>query len=203
LLDAINDTVRDASIRANLVVQDDIAIPFTQKVDLTWNAKYALPSGTLQVKSIYLASQPSITLSRTSFRRQEQYYANRPQVTGAPFSYALDQTQAGTGDDAGIFVRTVTFINTPTKADTAYMDIIRLPILLESDGDVPEIDEIWHPDLIYGVTGLAYLKRDTDTFNPKKSKEDMAEFEARFGPRLPAVVIRERQTDEPLEMIVS
>jgi len=202
LLDYINDTVRDASIRANLVVQDDIAIPFTQKVDLTWNSKYALASGVLQVKSIYLDSIPTINLTRTSFRRQDSYAGGRPVFKGSPFAYALDQTQAGTGDDSGIFVRSVTFIGTPIKADTARVSIIRLPVLMEDDFDVPEIDEIWHPDLIYGVTALAYLKRDADTFDPKRSAKDFSVFEERFGPRLPAVVIRERQTDVPHEMIV-
>jgi len=202
LLDIINDTVRDACLRANLVVQDDIPIPFTQKVDLTWNSKYALPSGILSVKSVYLGLLPQVSLTRTSFRRHEQYYGGRPVFDGTPYSYALDQTQAGTGDDAGIFVRSITFIGAPTKADTAYMDVLRLPVLLESDGDVPEIDEIWHPDLIYGITALAYLKRDADTFNEKKSDREFARFEERFGPRLPAVVLRERQTDVPLDMTV-
>ena len=202
LLDYTNDTLRDACLRANLVVQDDIPVPFVQNIDLTWKAKYALPSGYLAVKSVYLASQPQVTLQKTSFRRHEQYYAGRPAFTGTPFAYALDQTQAGTGDDSGIFVRSITFIGTPTKADTAYMDVLRLPVLLESDGDVPEIDEIWHPDLIYGIAALAYLKRDTDTFNEKKSQKEFAMFEERFGPRLPAVVIRERQTDVPFDMVV-
>jgi len=202
ILDYTNDTLRDACIRANLVVQDDIPVVFTQNVDLTWKSKYALPSGFLAVKSVYLASQPSNLLKEVSFRQQQQYYSTRMDFTGTPFAYALDQTQAGTGDDSGIFVRTITFMGTPDKADTAYLDVRRLPVLLESDGDVPEIDEIWHPDLIYGITALAYLKRDTDTFNEKKSVKEFAMFEERFGPRLPAVVIRERQTDVPYEITV-
>ena len=202
LNDAINDTLRDAALRASLTVQDDIAIPFTQKVDLTWNNKYAIASGILDVKSVYLASNPNYTLTRTSMRRREQIMGGRVQYDGKPYAYAVDKTKAGTGDDEGIFVRTLTFIGTPTAADTAYMDVVRLPVLLEADGDVPEIDEIWHPDLVFGVTGLAFLKRDADTFDPKKSERDMSVFEERFGPRLPAVVIRERQAEVPYEMIV-
>lgn len=203
LLDYINDTIRDAAMRANLVVQDDIAIPFTQKADLSWNNTYALASGVLEVKSVYLNSLPSYRLFRTSYRRTEQYYGGIPIAQGTPYAYALDRTKYGTGDDEGIYVRAITFIGTPAAADTAYMDILRLPVLMENDSDVPEMDEIWHPDLVYGVTALAYLKRDTDTYDPKKSERDFAMFEERFGPRLPAVVIRERQTDVPLEMFVS
>lgn len=202
LNDAINDTLREACIRANLVVEDDIAIPFTQKTDLTWNSIYSLSSGILDVKSVYLASLPSITLRRTSIRQREQYFGGRPTYSSKPHAYALDKTKPGAGDDDGMMVRTITFIGAPKEADTAYVDVVRLPILLESDGDVPEIDEIWHPDLVFGVTGLAFLKRDADTFDPKKSERDMAVFEEKFGPRLPAVVLRERQTEVPYEMIV-
>jgi hypothetical protein len=202
LLDYINDTLRDAAIRANLVVQDDIAVPFTQKADLTYNSVYALPSGYLDIKSVYLDSMPAYTLYRTSNRRMEQYYSGRSTATGTPYAYTLDKTKAGIGDDTGIFVRTIEFLGVPTVADTARMDVIRLPAMLEADSDVPEIDEIWHPDLIYGITALAYLKRDTDTYDPKKAERDMMIFEDRFGPRLSAVVIRERQTDVPLEAYV-
>lgn len=202
LNDCINDTLRDACIRANLVVEDDVAIPFTQKADLTWNEKYSLPSGYLDIQSVYLASRPTFTLTRTSIRRREEYYGGRSNYTSTPYAYALDKTKAGTGDDEGIMVRTITFIGKPKAADTAYLDVVRLPLLLEADGDVPEIDEIWHPDLVFGVTGLAFLKRDADTFDQKKSDRDMALFEAKFGPRLPAVVLRERQTEVPYEMYV-
>lgn len=202
LLDYINDSLRDACIQANLVIEDDIAIPFTQKVDLTWNNKYALASGILDVKAVYLASRPTYTLQRSSIRRREDYFSGRVIPKGVPTAYALDQTQAGTGDADGVRVRSITFLSQPTAADTAYMDVSRLPVLLESDGDVPEIDEIWHPDLIFGICGYAYLKRDADTFDPKKSAENFANFEEKFGPRLPAVVLRERQTEVPLEMYV-
>ena len=202
LNDCINDTLREACIRANLVVEDDIAIPFTQKADLTWNDKYALPSGYLDIKSVYLASRPTYALTRSSTRRREEYFGGRPAYSGSPYAYVLDRTKSGSGDDEGMMVRTITFIGKPKSADTAYMDVVRLPLLLEADGDVPEIDEIWHPDLVFGVTGLAFLKRDADTFDPKKSERDMALFEEKFGPRLPAVVLRERQTEVPFEMYV-
>lgn len=202
LRDYVNDTIKDAAIRANLIVQDDIALPFTQKSDLSWNAKYTLPNGTLRVKSVRLTSQPYTTLSEASIRHLEQQYGGRPNQTGSLWSYALDLTQTGTGDYAGSQVRAITFLGTPVEADTALLDIERMPVDVEADSDTPEIDDIWHTDLIYGITALAYLKRDADTYDPKRSARDFAIFEERFGPRLPAVVIRERQTDVPHEMIV-
>ena len=201
LTDYINEGIQEACIRANLNVQDEVSIPFTQNPDLTFKTKYALPAGTLYVRSVRLASSPSVTLCSTSIRRIEQETHGRPIAVGVPGSYATDQTQDGRGEQCGIQVRTLYFIPTPASADTALVDVIRVPCDLESASDVPEIDAIWHPDLIYGITALAYLKRDTDTFNEKKYDKDWAIFEERFGPRLPAVVIRERQTDVPLQII--
>lgn len=203
LLDYINDTIKDASVRANLVVQDDIVLPFTQKIDGSWDAKYALPKGTLRIRSVRLDSNPFFTLSEVSIRKQEQYYGGRPNVDGSVWSYALDLTIPGTGDYSGSQLRAITFLGTPAEVDTAALDIERTPADLEVDSDIPEIDEIWHSDLIYGIAALAYLKRDSDTFDPKRSEKEFAYFEERFGPRLPAVVIRERQTDVPYEIIVS
>lgn len=198
----INITLQDACIRAGIIVQDNIALPFTQNKDLTWVATYALDPGVIDVKSVGIASQPSFRLLRTSMRRQEQYYQSRPPYAGGPFSYALDLTIGGTGDFIGQNVRAITFIGSPTKADIAYLDIKRMPLDLLSDDDIPEIDSMWVPDLVYGITGLAYMKRDSDTFDPKRSEKDMAEFTARYGERLSAVVLRERQTEVPLEMIL-
>lgn len=202
LLDIINDTIQEACIRANLDVQDEISIPFTQNLDLTFKNKYALPSTTLYVKSVRLASNPNATLCQTSLSRIERQTHGRPSGTGTPSSYATDQTQDGRGNQCGIRVRTLYFMPTPASADSALVDVVRVPCNLQSDSDVPEIDAIWHADLIYGITALAYLKRDTDTFNEKKSARDWEIFEERFGPRLPAVVIRERQTDVPLQIMV-
>jgi hypothetical protein len=194
LLDYINDTVRDAAVRATLSIQDDVAITLIPGTN-----KYSLPSSIMEVNAVYLTSRPSNTLRRTSFRAQRDY---RPVVTqtGTPHAYALDQTTAGLGDYAGTFIRTITFINTPSIADTAMLDVTRLPALLEDSDAVPEMDEFWHPDLVFGITGLAYLKKDADTFDPKRSVRDLQLFEDRFGVRIPASVMRERQTDVPLEI---
>lgn len=201
LLDHINDTLWDASLRANLTIQDDYAITFTQS-GTVWNSKYALPTGVLDVKSVYLNSRPHITLERTSIRRKESYFGGRPAQNGKPWAYALDQTTVGSGIDYGVLVRSITFIGTPTEADTAYLDIARLPTRLEYDSDIPEIDPMWQSDLIFGVTALAYLKQDVETYDPKRSERDFAFFTQRFGERLPANVLRERQVEVPYEMIV-
>lgn len=197
LNDALNDALIDASIRSHLTVQDDY--PITLAIG---TAKYALPSNTLDVTSVYLASQPTLTLWRTSIRRREQYFGGRPTQTGNPWAYALDQTKAGTGEDIDLLVRSITFIGTPTTADTAYVDLVRLPLLMESNQDVPEIDGMWQPDLVYGACERAYMKSDIDTFDPNRMQVNAAIFEARFGPRLPASVLRERQVEVPYEMIV-
>jgi hypothetical protein len=200
LTDYINITLWDACIRAALVVEDGVEIPFTQDIYGNWNATYALNPGVLDVQSVGLASRPTFRLTRTSMRRKEQRSHYRPASQSGPYEYALDLTMQGTGGHASEFVRTITFIGKPYQTDIAYIDVTRLPKKLEEEYDVPEVDPMWVPDLIYGITGLAYMKRDSDTFDPRRSEKDMAEFTARYGERLPAVVLRERQVEVPYEM---
>lgn len=206
IVDALNDALIDAATRANLTVQDNIQIPFTQlTVDGPWNDTYALSSRITDVRSVRLQSRPYVTLTRSSVRRYEERYGGRPYSSSStPTAYFLDITTPGKGVDKGLLVRSIQFTPAPTKADTAIIDVARLPAELSVDDTdaIPEIDPMWQADLIFGITGRLYLKKDTDTFDPKKSEKDLAEFERRFGVRIPASVLRERQTDVPYEMIV-
>jgi hypothetical protein len=139
---------------------------------------------------------------KTSYQKEVRYSGYRPSGIGRPHSYVLDDTTVGTGDDYGVRARAITFIGTPYQADTALLQVRRLPELLCDNCDSPEIDDIWIPDLIYGITAMAYLKRDTDTFDPQKSQRDFSVFDEKFGIRISAHAIRERQTDVPQAMMV-
>jgi len=207
IVDALNDALIDAATRVDLTVQDNIQIPFTQvSVGGVWNDTYALSSRVTDIKSVRLASRPYATLTRSSIRRYEAQFGGRPNASSStPTAYFVDVTTAGKGADRGLLVRSIQFTPAPTKADTAIINVARLPAELSVDDTdaIPEIDPMWQADLIFGITGRLYLKKDTDTFDPKKSEKDLAEFERRFGVRLPASVLRERQTDVPHEMIVT
>ena len=206
IVDALNDSLIDAAVIANLTLQTNLTIPFTQvSPGGAWNDTYALPSRVTDIRSVRLASRPSITLTRSSVRRYESLYGGRPTGTAThPSRYFPDVTLAGTGGDKGLLVRSIQFTPTPSAADTALVDILRLPAELSLDDTdaIPEIDPMYQADLIFGIIGRLYLKKDMETYNPDASDRAFKEFESRFGAKIPASVLRERQTDVPHEMIL-
>jgi len=206
IVDALNDSLIDAALRADLTVQMNYQIPFTQvSPGGAWNDTYALPSRTTDIRSVRLASRPGISLTRASVRRNETLYNGRPTSSAThPLRYFPDITIAGKGVDKGLLVRSIQFSPIPTAANTALVDLARLPAELSLDDleAFPEIDAMWQPDIVYGITARLLLKNDMETYKPKKSEKDFAMFEGVFGIRVPASVLRERQTDVPREMIV-
>jgi hypothetical protein len=199
LNDAINDALQDAFVRARMTIQDSISLPFTQTLGV-WNSKYALSPSYLEVLSVRLNSTPEKPLLRTSISYEERVNGVRPVAETGVYAFALDQTTVNS--TTGLPERSITFIGVPSEADTAILDVSRLPATLTTDNQIPEIDPMWHSDLLWGAAFYAYNKKDTDTFDPDGIARYYALFEARFGEKLPAVVIRERQTDVPMEMIV-
>ena len=199
LNDAINEALQDAFVRARLTIQDSISLPFTQTTGV-WNSVYALPSSYLEVLSVRLNSAPQKPLLRTSISYEERVTGIRPVSQTGVYAFALDQTTVNGA--SGLPERSITFLGAPTEADTAILDVSRLPATLVADSQIPEIDPMWHSDLLWGAAFYAYNKKDADTFDPGAIARYYSLFEERFGEKLPAVVIRERQTDVPMEMIV-
>ena len=199
LNDAINYAVKDASVRAALTVEDEIEIPFTQ-TDGVWDAKYAFNVDYMDVTSVRLKSRPEIPLERTSYKFEEEFFNYRPSNATGVWAYSLDQTSVNV--TTGLPERSITVIGVPSESDSILIDVIRLPDVLVDDTDIPEIDPVWQEDLVFGAAFYCFSKRDADTFDPDAAARNLAVFEMRFGERLPASVIRERQTDVPFEMIV-
>ena len=196
---AINDALQDAFVRARLTIQDSITLPFTQTLGV-WDSKYALDPAYLEVLSVRLNSAPEKPLLRTSISYEERVTGVRPVSKTGVYAFALDQTTINSV--TGLPERSIAFLGTPTEIDTAILDVSRLPATLITDSQIPEIDAMWHSDLLWGAAFYAYNKKDADTFDPGAIGRYYALFEERFGEKLPAVVIRERQTDVPMEMIV-
>jgi hypothetical protein len=51
----------------------------------------------------------------------------------------------------------------------------------------PEIDPMYHAKLVHWILYRAYGKQDAETNDPEKSKNALAQFEAEFGPAVPAL----------------
>jgi hypothetical protein len=66
--------------------------------------------------------------------------------------------------------------------DTLNLDITRLPLteitMSTLSSTPPDIDSSYHLSLVHGILGYAYMKRDSQTFDPKKALDHKTEFEA-------------------------
>lgn len=190
----LNEALREAAVRASLTRADRVEIPLTAGEPL-----YGFPAGmtVLEVLKdrVCLASNPDLFLEEYSLRARAGVSLLRGLGTGTPRFYALDVVQAGA-------VRAIRFDPVPVAADTALLDVVRLPRPLVNDADVPEVPPVWHPDLLDWAAHLALGDPTLDTFDAGRSKLFADKFEAKFGPRLSAAELQRRQTDEPLAMIV-
>ena len=80
----------------------------------------------------------------------------------------------------------------PDQAYEAKVDVRRLPALLETDDDEPEIPARFHIPMLDWAFHLAYDKRDADGSDPRRAELYAARFTESFGPRLTATQQRAR-----------
>lgn len=74
------------------------------------------------------------------------------------------------------------------RALTVKATVVRTPLRpMASDLDTPELPLRTHYSLVYGAMQRAYLKKDTDFFDPKASERAGAAFTAEFGPPVSAL----------------
>lgn len=189
----LNEAQREAALRANLVREDSVEIPLT-----AGTAVYPFPDGIVVMQvlpdRVYLLSNPDVALREYSLRSRSQTGLLRNLGTGTPCYYALDSVDGA--------ARAVRFDPVPVKDDSALLDVVRLPLLLRNDADVPEIHPQWHPDLLDWAASLALGDPILDTFDAQRAAMFAARFEGRMGPRVTALEMNRRQTDQPLTIIV-
>jgi hypothetical protein len=76
----------------------------------------------------------------------------------------------------------ITFLLAPVAAGTAFLDVYRIPLISFTLNSAPEIPETYHEGLLNWAAHLAYLKNDTEAFNPDKAKYYEDKFAEQFGP---------------------
>lgn len=80
---------------------------------------------------------------------------------------------------------------TPSVAGTLALSVYRLPLNpLEDDDDEPEIPVEHHRNLVDWMLFRAYGKKDSEQYDPQRSADALARFEANFGFRDTADVMR-------------
>jgi hypothetical protein len=77
---------------------------------------------------------------------------------------------------------TITFLLAPSANGVANLVVSRLPLMSFPIDGSPEIPEHYHEGLLNWVAHLAYLKNDSDTFNPARAEYYEKLFTEQFGP---------------------
>lgn len=105
---------------------------------------------------------------------------------------------AGSGGYPGYFLNepnnTLTLIQAPSKNDTAYLVVSRIPLIPFTLQTSPEIEEKYHEGLMDWAVHLAYMKNDSDTINLNLAKVYDEKFTKQFGPLPDAYSDRMRKT---------
>lgn len=89
---------------------------------------------------------------------------------------------------------------TPLAAGTVALTVYRNPLdplTSNNDFDEPEIHPRNHLNLLHWLYRCAYLKHDSEVYNPVKSSEHDAQFEVLFGKRVGADVRRQQRDMRP------
>jgi hypothetical protein len=77
----------------------------------------------------------------------------------------------------------LTLYPTPETVDTLSLTVVRYPLAQVTatnlDQELPEIPFVYHYDLPGGIGALAYLKQDSETYDPQKAARLKALFLAR------------------------
>lgn len=86
------------------------------------------------------------------------------------------------------------FDELPREDDTLTLRVIRRPLRpMDSPGDSPEIPAHMHHRLVDWAMRCAYLKKDSEVYDPAESAKHEAEFERYFGRRHSANVRRKHR----------
>lgn len=166
----INEAVKEAVRRARLII--DASTTDVCRIAVTAGTQsYALHS------SIYRVIEVLGTWDDAPLRKwtaQELRLHNRTWLTDEsdPDGYTLDY------ESGKIWLK-----SKPKTNGTLSLRVYRFPLTtLSADGDTPEINAGYHEKLIHWVRHKAYLKPDTDTYNPGRAADALALFEQEFGP---------------------
>ena len=162
----------------------------------------AATAGTLGQKPLcrltIVAEQAQYNLSpKILMVKRCQFKSMTIPISGPVSYFELDELQsgwrgtsgtvgtAGSGGNPFFFmnepVNTITFVLAPSKTDTAYLVVSRIPLTPFTLSTSPEIEEKYHEGLMDWAAHLAYMKNDSDTLNLNLAAVYESRFSAQFG----------------------
>lgn len=197
----LNEAVDEACVRADLIF--DTTSPFCavpvvidqanyrlapeiHKISAAWSTRFNNPLDPTDQSALDRAGEtyglPGRYRGGRSWARCD-YWAQWRTQKGHPRFYLRDGQQ-------------LRLVPIPTSTDTLNLEVYRIPTAgerMKDAGDCPRIASAHHAGLVDWVLYRAYLRRDEDQNDPKLAAEHLGLFEARFGERPDANVMRKRQ----------
>lgn len=182
-----NDAVRDA-VERGLLIEDDATADICQITVTANTAAYPLDPRILKIKRVTLASTNRMLpgIDQDSLDR-----GIRPVFMGhAPSWETCKGTRCYIETTSGIRI-----VGIPTDNDALNLSVYRLPLsdMVELT-DEPEIRVERRYDLLDGMLSRAYLKHDSETYNPKLAADHEARFTQHFGAKIDASARKKQRT---------
>lgn len=152
--------------------------------------EYTLHPAVLKIKRAVWNGRP---LSETSTEELDQEHVAWETLTGRPCSYVHS------GAD------TLRLYRIPRAEDLAVAPAIALtvyrtplqPYSVDRLDEIPEVKALYHDRLMQWMYRCAYLKKDSEAFDPNAAAKHEANFTASFGQRPDANVQRKRRDKRP------
>lgn len=155
-------------------------------------AVYELSPKILQVKRLQFQSM-TYALPISPVR-----YPELDEIMPDWFGTAGTVSSSGSGGYPDCFLNepgnTITFLRAPSANDTAFLTVVRIPLVSFDCNTSPEIDEKYHIDICDWAAHLAYMKPDSETLNMNLAKFYENRFTEKFGPLPDAYSVRMRKT---------
>jgi len=141
-------------------------------------ATYHLSPKILQVKRCQLKSMTSPLIGPVSYPFLDEIKSGWWGTSGTVGT-------AGSGGYPGYFINeptnTITFVDSPSANDTAYLVISRIPLLPFTLQTSPEVEEKYHEGLMDWAAHLAFMKPDSETINLNLAQIYEQKFTQQFG----------------------
>lgn len=172
--DYLNEAADEAAIRAALIEDDQIV------VDLSAGEPYAeYPSHAWSIRRVRIDNRTMLLVDKEMLDQAEG--EGWEEQTGTPIAcYEISGR--------------LRFFPTPTQDCEAAITAYCVPEKkMSSNSDEPGINPRLHIHLLDWALHLAYLKKDTDYFDPAAADKYEASFEKKFGPRPDEKAMRQKR----------
>ncbi|WP_404299794.1 DUF6682 family protein [Alicycliphilus denitrificans] len=177
----LNEAVQEACERANLIEDRSMPLALVPGQDT-----YHLHPSVFEIKRLTFRGRP---LSEASVEELDCDAPGWELRSGEPRCFIFEQA-------SGVLPPRVRLVPTPVTAEAAGLTVYRgalKPLSEDISSAQPEIPVRFHERLLDWVMHRAYLKQDSDTFDPNKAATSMALFVQAFGERPDANVQRKQR----------